>query len=249
MLTLGEVIDLLNFPTLDGEHRQRAEPFYNHLKHLPRESIGMASMYVLHIGRYERVFQGYEDLNDNVRPSRQGPWNEELDYLQWRHFMNPYTFAIHRNHVGSWCGYLGINVGSTEHLLFTNHFREHLLAELTGEVPVENSIQSALNTFHVHGGVTYQRRDFQEDRERNPSTEPVPHFLELPFTTQGYWIGFDCAHGGDLMPNMPGILGEHGHYRTQEYVVSELYHLSRQVRLFEQEYCRQIRQFQRETHE
>lgn len=62
----------------------------------------------------------------------------------------------------------------------------------------------------VHGGLTYARHDSEH------------HF---------YWVGFDCAHVGDLIPfmaekygPMPGDV-----YRDLGYVKSEIIRLARQI--------------------
>lgn len=69
----------------------------------------------------------------------------------------------------------------------------------------------------VHGGVTY-------DGEGPGSfDELIPEeFSDLR------WIGFDCAHSGDLIPKMPmSIRG--CTYRTWDYVKAETASLARQV--------------------
>ena len=44
----------------------------------------------------------------------------------------------------------------------------------------------------------------------------------------GFWVGFDCAHSGDLSPNYRGIVFE-GTYRTMGYVLTEVLNLAEQV--------------------
>jgi len=60
----------------------------------------------------------------------------------------------------------------------------------------------------VHGGVTY--------------SEISEHF------GGGHWIGFDCAHSGDLSPGL-GVSFQRGEYRDIEYVKGEVYSLAAQV--------------------
>lgn len=59
----------------------------------------------------------------------------------------------------------------------------------------------------VHGGLTYGQ--FRDD---------------------GYWIGFDCAHFGDLLPKSPSRFG--GVFRDKEYVLRELKHMTEQIAEF-----------------
>jgi hypothetical protein len=44
----------------------------------------------------------------------------------------------------------------------------------------------------------------------------------------GWLVGFDCAHAGDLCPNLPTNYGG-GTYRDLEYVKSECYQLAKSV--------------------
>lgn len=65
----------------------------------------------------------------------------------------------------------------------------------------------------VHGGLTWAR-------------EELPSAIEADFGID-WWIGFDCAHGGDLMPRLPTHLG--GTYRDVEYVKKECCSLVEQM--------------------
>lgn len=63
----------------------------------------------------------------------------------------------------------------------------------------------------VHGGLTY-----------SGMSETGGEYF-----TEGYWIGFDCAHFGDLVPvmnnNFPSFLKEDNvPYRDMEYVEQEI---------------------------
>lgn len=68
----------------------------------------------------------------------------------------------------------------------------------------------------VHGGLTFSGR--------------------LP-EMKGYWIGFDCAHSGDLMPMDQGkdLWESLGYtYKSMDYVEKELKHLIDQVKKLSQ---------------
>ena len=70
---------------------------------------------------------------------------------------------------------------------------------------------------NIHGGLTYSSG---------------PHNWVDNGKEHIWWVGFDCAHGGDLCPfftkdlGIPGIhkdkLGLLGNYRNIEYVISEI---------------------------
>lgn len=60
----------------------------------------------------------------------------------------------------------------------------------------------------VHGGLTYSANDFPIDDGE---------LIEEGF----WWIGFDCAHGGDYVPGMNGM--EYAHeYRNKLYVKDQV---------------------------
>ena len=60
----------------------------------------------------------------------------------------------------------------------------------------------------VHGGLTYS-----DDHKPKHESDGL------------WWIGFDCAHAGDLVPG----LGHDGVYRSLEYVKQEITGLMRQA--------------------
>lgn len=64
-------------------------------------------------------------------------------------------------------------------------------------------------TLEVHGGVTYTKAGLEE---------PTP---------DTWWIGFDCAHYGDMIPAMPSLGGE---LWTLPMVVAETEHLADQLK-------------------
>lgn len=67
----------------------------------------------------------------------------------------------------------------------------------------------------VHGGLTYAASDL-------PRTETV--------TGISWWIGFDCAHSGDMMPFLDNSLRFSGDtYRDLEYVKNECRYLVDQM--------------------
>lgn len=73
--------------------------------------------------------------------------------------------------MGHWCGYVGVPEG---HPLFGQGDSDGLFA--------------------VHGGITFAGA-CQEDKEHGVCHAPLPGRPE-----KVWWLGFDCAHAGDLMP-------------------------------------------------
>jgi hypothetical protein len=103
-----------------------------------------------------------------------GPWDEEPeDRVEWRY--RGFPCLIVRNHVGSWCGYVGL---SPTHRWY--------LKDEDG-IPVD-----------VHGGLTYGRKC---------DGGPICHVPRDGESDEVYWIGFDTAHLGDLLPAMAAITG------------------------------------------
>lgn len=68
-------------------------------------------------------------------------------------------------------------------------------------------IEDPLNSLHVHGGITFQGE--LKDNE-------------------GFWIGFDCEHYRDFVPNMSSL--HEGTYRNMAYVTQELKQLVDQIK-------------------
>lgn len=83
----------------------------------------------------------------------------------------------------------------------------------------------------AHGGLTFAAT-CQEDG-------PVCHVPRRGRPHDVWWLGFDCAHAGDLLPGMlatfdelrierPGVLQDYETYKDLNYVVSEVEELARQ---------------------
>ena len=64
----------------------------------------------------------------------------------------------------------------------------------------------------VHGGLTYAAN--HKPRQESDGL---------------WWIGFDCAHGGDYTPGSPSAWDTGAAYRTLEYVKQELLKLAKQA--------------------
>lgn len=78
----------------------------------------------------------------------------------------------------------------------------------------------------VHGGITFCGfMDFID----NPA-------IRDPHNRKGYWVGFDCAHAGDLLPRsffdhgFMRIFGDHETYKTKEYVMEECKTLAKKLK-------------------
>jgi hypothetical protein len=74
----------------------------------------------------------------------------------------------------------------------------------------------------VHWGLTYS----------NKCHGKICHEAKAGEPDNVWWLGFDCAHSGDLCPGMEPILYEHGYsaYRNIAYVKKECEKLAQQCK-------------------
>ena len=185
-----------------------------------------------------------------------GPWQEEPDKLQWTDAETGLPCLIVRNGVGALCGYVGVSEG---HPLFMIKYSDCSLPHakprgerpqdkepVFGRVMPESMLQrirerrvcdgewcghTPEHLLEVHGGITFS--DFcQPDREHG-----ICHFPSPGEPERVWWLGFDCAHSGDLSPKMNSHLsaewqerfGDRDTYRTVAYVQAQCAQLARQL--------------------
>ena len=113
-----------------------------------------------------------------------GPWTKEPDKIQ---FADPETgmpCLIVRNYSGALCGYVGVAEG-------------HLAFEQSYEEPDVN----------VHGGLTFAGFCREGAEEHGICHVPGPGEPD-----RIWWLGFDCAHAGDYMPQTTASLRESGFF-------------------------------------
>lgn len=138
----------------------------------------------------------------------EGPWMNEPDKVQWQDEATGLPCLIVRNHHGSLCGYVGVD---EKHPLYTHRYPD---ADL-----------------NCHGGLTFS--DFCQDHEHG-----ICHIVEPGEPEKVWWLGFDCGHGGDIIPSFlelrnkgiesfTGAWGET--YKDIEYVKKECRDLAKQL--------------------
>lgn len=144
-----------------------------------------------------------------------GEWDNEPDKVQWTDEDTGLVCLLHRSHFGAWCGYVGL---PPSHPL---HGRDY------------EGIDA-----DIHGGLTFADGC---DPQHDPVTgRGICHVPEPGEPDSLWWIGFDCAHSGDLSPGalkfreiIPGIavLLGHGHetYRNLDYARIQTRSLARQL--------------------
>lgn len=141
-----------------------------------------------------------------------GPWALEPDKAQWIDEETGLQCLMVRNGLGSLCGYVGIPQGHSA------HGKDYDNVEIT-----------------IHGGLTYS----QESQESGDPALGVCHVSSSDQAESLWWLGFDCAHAGDVSPrhdNEMRMLTEifersrgGDQYRDAEYVVQQVTSLARQL--------------------
>lgn len=146
------------------------------------------------------------------RPEREkwgpGPWQNEPDRVEWRKPGSPLPRLVVRGPMGSWCGYVGLPPG-------------HPLHGKGWGAPEVEALQ-------IHGGVTYGEA-CAGDICHVPAPGEPDHV---------WWLGFDCAHLGDLSPGLNATIRKVGTgrpygtgetYRDLAFIVAEVEELAAQV--------------------
>lgn len=147
-----------------------------------------------------------------------GPWINEPDKVQW---------------VDSDAGYACLAVrayrGGENDIVGLGHWCGYV-----GVPEGHPAFQKEDVAVSVHGGLTFS--DFcQEDHERG-----VCHVPEVGMPDKVWWLGFDCAHLGDLSPGLVRTLKEvhinvaiGDTYRTLDYIQQECHQLATQLKAME----------------
>ena len=104
-----------------------------------------------------------------------GPWQDEPDKEQFEDPTTGFPCLINRNHMGSLCGYIGVDDG---HPWYQADY---------DDVDAE-----------VHGGLTYSA--FCQDEL--DEAHAICHVPGPGEPDKLWWLGFDCAHWQDITPHM-----------------------------------------------
>lgn len=112
-----------------------------------------------------------------------GPWQDEPDKVVWVDDATGLDCMVQRGPLGSWCGYVGVPPG---HPWFGNGGSCLLGHEDCYEHEPD-----------VHGGVTFAALCKPGALE---CQHEVCHDPDLGAEREPWWVGFDCAHSGDLSP-------------------------------------------------
>lgn len=128
-----------------------------------------------------------------------GPWDAEPDKEQFVDGASGLPCLIVRNSFGALCGYVGVD---SSHTLHGQHY-DFVDAD-------------------VHGGLTFSGACRHDPDEHGICHVPAPGEPD-----DVWWFGFDCAHYGDLCPQISLVMP--GEYRDWAYVKSECAKLAAQL--------------------
>ena len=133
-----------------------------------------------------------------------GPWDQEpADKIVWEDSTTGFDCMIHRNGMGSWCGYVGV---PKKHYLFGLDY---------------NQLYEMGKGLDVHGGLTFSDACHNMDVNGKGICHPSDKGDHV------WWFGFDCAHSGDRNPI--GGPSDYGTYKDQLYVTNEVKGLAQQL--------------------
>lgn len=153
-----------------------------------------------------------------------GPWKDEPDKIQFTDKATGLPCLIHRNYGGALCGYVGVTEG---HPWFEKHYDEVMGGDWD-----EDDFHQRVS---VHGGLTFSSFCKETDEETGQGICHVPDPGE---PQRVWWLGFDCAHSGDLCPGYDKKLpvyepdlgrDYYGSYKDVAYVKAEIVRLARQA--------------------
>jgi hypothetical protein len=147
------------------------------------------------------------------------PWETEPDKVFWFDEVTGYDCCMIRTNLGIWCGYVAVD---SSHILYKSRYNELDFPYLD-----------------VHGGVTYS--GFGHPAPGGTITPqslcPYPE-LNVHTYDEHWWIGFDCAHAGDLIPGIAVMslylpFLSHAHYHDINAVYYQTCNLALQLHQFD----------------
>lgn len=116
-----------------------------------------------------------------------GEWKDEPDKAQWVH--NGLDCLIVRGPSGALCGYVGV---PESHLYFEQNYSNYEIVDV-----------------ECHGGLTFS--EFSRPHEEGEH-KGICHAGDDIANKRVWWLGFDCAHSGDLTPKYVNEYMRYGYY-------------------------------------
>lgn len=141
----------------------------------------------------------------------EGEWKYEPDKRQWLDEETGLPCLIVRGPSGALCGYVGVG-------------KDHPFYQL-------DYSNEKLWGIDVHGGLTFSNHCYEpSDPSKKDPSKYVCHLVEDGEEDKVWWLGFDCAHSGDMCPGRSYRLcfGDDT-YKSLNYVMSECELLAAQL--------------------
>ncbi len=135
-----------------------------------------------------------------------GEWDNEPDKKQFLDKKTNLPCLIHRGPGGAWCGYVGVD---ETHPLFKREYSNDKFPGLD-----------------VHGGITFTGLCAEKVESNGRG---ICHVVEPD--KKVWWIGFDCAHLGDICPAFEnfGRWDFDVWYKNQSYAEQDCLKLAEQL--------------------
>lgn len=150
-----------------------------------------------------------EAKSDLLSKGFEGAWNREPNRVIWKHAGLDCLMVRHARSL-HWCGYVGVKPG---HPCYGKSYDE-VQSGIWDYEKSDYSSPAVVPDLEVHGGLTYSQS----------CNEVVCHFTDDP-KDETWWLGFDCAHSGDLSPASAYWSRSHGFKSTFEDTYKELDHV------------------------
>lgn len=139
-----------------------------------------------------------------------GPWDEEPDKVQWQDERTGLPcLAVRHPSLGQLCGYVAVKKGHPYY---------------------KRSDEEKFDVF-CHGGVTFSGA-CDGDEEKGICHKPA-----VGEPDNVWWIGFDCAHAGDLAPGLAYTISTVGGKPWHEDVYRDLAYVKNQCANLAQQLC------------
>lgn len=155
----------------------------------------------------------------------EGPWTKEPDKVSWTDEATGLPCLIVRNPSGALCGYAGV---AKDHPAHGMGYMQCVYGA-DGNERVLPTGKQAIYDITVHGGLT-----FADGCSHGDEATSICHIPEPGQPDDVWWFGFDCAHYGDLTPEVlhryPNPSYNHGTYRDLNYVKDQVEKLAVQLK-------------------
>ena len=136
---------------------------------------------------------------------KRGVWDNEPDKCQWIDDETGLDCLIVRGPSGALCGYVGV---PENHSCFEKDY---------------DAVYDELE-IDVHGGLTFADRC----RPQEDPSKGICHSGEVANKVV-WWLGFDCAHLGDIAPKYDRCSDPCDTYKNIKYVTREVTYLASQL--------------------